>query len=231
MYTIIIRTVILFFVIMVTMRLMGKRQLGELQPFELVITLMISELAALPISDPKIPMIYGVIPIITLILLQVFISVVELKSDKARLLFCGRPSILIKNGKLDIAELKKQKLNLDDLLEEIRLSGYFDIEDIEFAILETCGQLSIIPKTEIQPATKKDINLKSTQDTLPYTIIADGKLRPNNLKAVNRDMNWLEKEMKKNNIDNISDVFIAVFNSQGKLYFQLKSKDKNGSKK
>lgn len=231
MYTIIIRTIILFFVIMVTMRLMGKRQLGELQPFELVITLMISELAALPISDPKIPMIYGVIPIITLILLQVFISVIELKSDKARLLFCGRPSILIKNGKLDIAELKKQKLNLDDLLEEIRLSGYFNLEDIEFAILETCGQLSIIPKTEVQPATKKDMNIKITQDTLPYTIIADGKLRPNNLKAVNRDMNWLKKEMKKNNIDNISEVFIAVFNSQGKLYFQCKSKDKNGSKK
>lgn len=201
---------------------MGKRQLGELQPFELVITLMISELAALPISDPKIPMIYGVIPIVTLIVLQVLISVIELKSEKSRLLFCGRPSILIKNGRIDVSEMKKQKLNLDDLMEEIRLSGFFNIEDIEFALLETCGQLSIIPKTELQPATKKDLNIKSKQDGLPLTIIADGVLRKRNLKLINKDINWLNNELKKNNIKSVKDVFICVFNSQGTLYFQCK---------
>lgn len=226
MYTIIIRTVILFFLIMITMRLMGKRQLGELQIFELVITLMISELAALPISDPKIPIIYGIIPIITLILLQVLISIIELKFEKARILFSGQPSILIKNGKIDIKELKKQMYNSDELIEQLRLSGYHNLDEIQYAILETSGDLSVIPKTELQPATKKDLNIKAKESILPITIISDGKLRKPNLKTVNRDMNWLNKEMKKSGVDNIKDIFIAILNTQGELVIQCKPKNK-----
>lgn len=230
MYTIIIRTVILFFIIMITMRFLGKRQLGELQIFDLVITLMISELAALPISDPKIPMIYGIIPIITLILLQVIISLIELKSEKARILLSGHPSILVRNGKVDIEELKKQKFTLDDLLEDLRIGGYFNLEDVEYAILETSGELSVLPKTDLQPATKKDMKIKSKQDCLPLTIVVDGKVRTHNLKLINKDMNWLQHEMNKNKINEIKDVFIALFDSQGKLYFQSRSEANKNSK-
>ena len=230
MYTIIIRTVITFFLIVFTMRLMGKRQIGELQPFELVVTIIVSELASLPIVDPKIPLLYGIGPIITLILLEVMISFIQMKFEKTRILFSSHPSILIRNGYIDFEEMKKQKFNIDDLLEELRLEGYFNIEDIEFAILETCGELSIIPKTELTPATKKDMNIESTQDTLPLTLIVDGKIRDYNLKLVEKDTKWLINSIHKQGHKDIKDVFLAMLDSQGELYIQAKDDSKKQSK-
>ncbi|MDP4179328.1 MAG: DUF421 domain-containing protein, partial [Bacillota bacterium] len=153
MFTVLFRTIILYSIVVIAMRIMGKRQIGQLQPFELAIAIMTSELASLPMQDTRIPLIDGIIPISTLILLQVIISVVQLKSSKARTIICGKPSILINEGKIDINELKKQMFNINDLLEEIRLQGYYDLADIEYAILETCGQLSIIPKPHAAETT------------------------------------------------------------------------------
>ncbi|SKA84235.1 Uncharacterized membrane protein YcaP, DUF421 family [Clostridium sp. USBA 49] len=222
MFITMFRTIILYFIVVFTMRIMGKRQIGEMQPFELVIAIMISELASMPMQDTRIPLSHGIIPIITLLLLQAVITLAELKSELARNIFSGKPSIVIKNGKLDIKELKNNRFNLNDLLEELRLQGYYNIEDIEYAILETSGQMSIIPKTNLEPATKEDLKIKYTQDKLPITLILDGKINTNNLKIIKKNKSWLMSELNKNNISSLDKVFIALIDSKGKFFYQLK---------
>ena len=222
MFIVLIRAIILYFIVVFIMRIMGKRQIGQLQPFELVIALMVSELAAMPMQNTSIPLFHGIIPIITLLVLQVLISTLQLKSETARIIFCGKPSILIEKGKININELKNNRLNLNDLLEELRLKEYFNLGDIEYAILETGGQISIIPKSDIQPATRKDLKISPTQDKLPVTLILDGKINNKNLEVINKDKSWLNNQLKKNNILSADEVFLASLDSKGKLAYQLK---------
>lgn len=222
MLIVLLRTVILYFIVVFTMRMMGKRQIGELQPFELVIAIMISELASLPMQDTRIPLLHGIIPIITLLVLQVIISLAELKSETARTIFSGKPSIIIKDGKIDIKQLKYDRLNINDLMEELRLQGYYNIVDIEYAILETSGHISVIPKTELEPATKQDLNIKSTQDKLPITLILDGKINKYNLNLIEKNNSWLQSQLRKNNVNSSDKVFIALLDSKGKFFYQLK---------
>lgn len=217
-----IRTVILYLLVVLVMRVMGKRQIGELQPFELVISIMISELASLPMQDTRIPLIHGIIPIVTLLFLEMIISVLELKSENARLVFSGKPSIIVSKGKLDRAVMKNQRININDFMEEIRLKGYYNLSDIEYAILETSGQLSIIPKTELSNTTKKDMDVNCTQDVIPVTLILDGKINYKNLKIAGRDEKWLLATLKSKKINSAKDVFIALVDSQGKFYMQVK---------
>ena len=226
MFIVLIRAVILYFIVVFIMQLMGKRQIGQLQPFELVIALMVSELAAMPMQDTNIPLIHGIIPIITLLVLQVLLSTLQLKSEAARIIFCGKPSILIEKGEINISELKKNRLNLNDLLEELRLKEYYNIEDIEYAILETGGQISIIPKSEIEPATRKDLNVESRQYMLPVTLILDGKINNANLKLIEKDRSWLSNQLQENNILSADQVFLALLDSKGKLVYQLKKEGK-----
>ncbi|QCX34876.1 DUF421 domain-containing protein [Caloramator sp. E03] len=207
------------------MRIMGKRQIGELQPFELVIAIMLSELAAVPMQDTGIPLRNGIIPIFTLMLLEIIISLLSLKIEGIRKIVCGSPSILIKNGKVIESEMRKQRFTLTDLLEEIRILGYFNISDIEYAILETNGKLSIIPKSNKAPATKEDLNIKDSEIKLPISIILDGVLNTKNLKISGYDMNWLNKILKENKIDKIEDVFIAMFDTKGEFFIQRRSKN------
>ncbi len=222
MFIVLFRAIILYFVVVIIMRIMGKRQIGQLQPFELVIALMISELAATPMQNINIPLLHGIIPIITLLVLQVLISTLQLKSEIARYIFCGKPSILIEKGKINVKELKSTKMNLNDLLEELRLKDYYNIEDIEYAILETGGQISIIPKSDLEPATRKDLKLSVSQDTLPVTLILDGKINSKNLKLINKDESWLYNQLKKKNIKSTDEVLLVLLDSKGKLYYQLK---------
>lgn len=222
MLIVLVRTIILYFTVVLTMRLMGKRQIGQLQPFELAITIMISELASLPMQDTRIPLIHGLIPIITLVILETILSLIQLKSEKSRSILCGKPSILIKSGKIDIEQLKSQKLNINDLLEELRLKDFYNIDDIEYAILETSGQLSVFPKAELDYVTKADMNIKCQKEQLPITLISDGIINKENLKLINKNETWLDKQLKKNNISKASDVFIAILDSKGKFFYQLK---------
>ncbi|URZ01758.1 DUF421 domain-containing protein [Clostridium felsineum] len=224
MYIIMLRTIILYFLVVLIMRIMGKRQIGQLQPFELVITIMISELASLPMQDPRIPLIHGVIPIVTLLFLEIVLSLLQLKSEKARTVLCGEPTLLINKGKIDISALKSQRVNINDLMEELRLKDYFNVEDIEYAILETSGQISLIPKTHLTNATKQDLSLKVKQESVPVTIILDGKVNIANIKYLNKDAEWLMKELKKNNINSPKDVFLGLIDSKGQFYYQKYTK-------
>ena len=226
MFIILFRSVVLYFVVVFIMRIMGKRQIGQLQPYELVIALMISELASMPMQNSGIPLFHGIIPIITLLVLQVLISTLQLKSEVARLIFCGLPSILIEKGKINIKALKNNRLNLNDLLEELRLKDYFNLDDIEYAILETRGQITIIPKSELEPATRKDLNVKSSQNMLPVTLILDGKVNNRNLKLIKKDKSWLIQQLNKKNVPSADQVFLALLDSQGKFIYQLKKEGK-----
>jgi len=210
------------------MRMMGKKQIGELEPFELVIALMISELATFPMQDIRIPVLHAIIPIVTLLFLQIATSLIELKSERARKIFTGTPSILIKNGIIDIAELRYQRFNINDLLEELRLKGYFNLSDIQYAILETSGELSILPKTGQSSATKDDLKLKITQESLPIPLIMDGNINHKNLKLLAKDEIWLNNLLKENNISNARDVFLGIIDTKNKFFYQFKEgKGKN----
>jgi uncharacterized membrane protein YcaP (DUF421 family) len=220
-----VRTIILYVFVVCIMRIMGKRQIGELQPFELVIAIMLSELAAVPMQDTGIPLLYGIIPILTLMLMQITLSLVTLRFQRARKIICGVPSILIKNGSVIENEMLKQRLNLDDLMEDLRMSGYLNVSDIEYAILENSGKLSIIPKFTSSPVVKKDICKNGTDEDLPIGLILDGKLNMDNLKLAGYDQNWLIKKLKAQNIDHIDDVFIAMLDSSKNLYVQRRNQN------
>lgn len=222
MFIVLIRTAILYALVVIIMRLMGKRQIGELQPFELVIAIMISDLASLPMQDTRLPLLHGIIPIITMLMLQILLSEIQLKSEKARKIIDGTPSILIRQGKINIKQLRNQRMSINDLMVGLRLQGYLNIDDIEYAILETDGQISIIPKEPYSPLVKQDLNINSKQSELSTCFIMDGKINIKNLQAANKTLSWLKNRMEENNISDAKDVFIAFTNSRGDFVFQLK---------
>jgi uncharacterized membrane protein YcaP (DUF421 family) len=210
---------------------MGKRQVSELQPYELVIAILISELASLPMQDSGIPLIHGVIPIITLTFLQIITSLLKMKFDKIRILIDGKPAVIIKNGKIQDQELKNQILSINDILEGARGNGFFNINDIEYAILENNGQLSIIPKSLKEPVCREDLNINYPSNSLPVVLIHKGKINYNNLKLINRNEKWLYSLLKDNKIEHVEDIFLGTLDSQNKFFYQKQKKEHPNSKK
>ena len=218
MFIVFIRTAILYTLVVIVIRLMGKRQVGELQPYELVITIMISDLAALPMQDTRFPLILGIIPIITLLLMKNILSQLQLKSQFLRKIIDGEPSILVHKGKLNYQALKKQQINIDELMEEFRLSGYFDLTDIQYAILENNGQLSILPTNFKSDKPSSKIN---NSPNLPKILVSDGKVNKNSLTTINEDKHFILQVLKSNNIDSINEVLIALYDTDGEFKYQL----------
>lgn len=217
-----VRTLILYSFVVIFMRIMGKRQIGQLQPFELVVTLMLSELAAIPMENSGIPLINGITPILTLVVAQIVLSFVSLRSDRARAIICGTPSVLIENGKIVEPELQRLRYNLSDLLEQLRAKNVPNISDVEFAILETSGQLSVIPKSHKRPMIPDDMNIPTRYEGIPYTVIMDGHIIHKNLIKLNLDIAWLFQELKKQGIQNPENVLFASVDTHGELYLQKK---------
>lgn len=220
-----IRTVILYASVVGIIRLMGKRQLGELQPAELVVAIMISDLAAIPMESTEIPLISGIVPILVLMLCEVFVSFATVKSRVARNIFYGKPSILVQNGEVQRKELQKQHLSIDDLLEELRNKSCASLEDVEQAVLETNGQLSLILKSAKRPASPEDFKLNPHQEKFPHTVILDGKVDKGALKTLKISEESLMKKLRKYNIKKAEDVFYASLTDEGKLYFQIMDKE------
>lgn len=216
------RTLILYAVVVIVMRIMGKRQIGQLQPFELVVAILISELAAVPMQNTGIPLVNGIIPILTLLMAQIAISVISLKSTKARAIICGKPAILIENGKIREDEIRREMYTLTDLLEQLRIKNIPNIADVEFAILETNGQLSVIPKSQKRPVTPEDMKIPTKYEGLPLTLIVDGEVSDVNLGKAGLDRNWLKTELSKFEINNFEDVLFASLDTSGNLYYQQK---------
>ena len=218
-----IRTIILYTFVVIVMRVMGKRQIGELQPFELVIAIMLSELAAVPMQDTGIPILHGMIPILTLLFLEILLSFLTLKFQGLRKIVCGSPSVIIQHGRICEQELRRQRFNLNDLMEELRMLGYLNISDVEFAILENSGKISIIPKAAKSPITRSDLNIDTKEEELPIALIMDGKINNYNLQISGHDLDWLHSTLKKNGILKIEDAFIALIDSDGKLFIQRRN--------
>jgi uncharacterized membrane protein YcaP (DUF421 family) len=224
MILIALRTLILYLLVVTALRLMGKREIGQLQPFELVVILMISDLAAIPSENIGIPLLSGIIPILVLLVASLTLAWITLKSEKARHIICGSPSILIERGKIQEKELRNNNYNLTDLLEELRLKNVPNIADVEFAILETNGQLSVFPKPHKRPTIPEDFNIATKYEGIPLTMISDGKLNSKNLQKSNKDLRWLKNELKKLKINKIEDVLFASLDSSGTLFAQAKER-------
>lgn len=218
------RTLFLYLLVVITMRLMGKRQIAQLEPFELVIAIMIAELAVIPMQDRDIPLINGVIAIVTLLFVQVTFSVISLRSIRFRSLLDGRYSVIIANGIIQEAEMRKARYNLDELLEQLRLKSVFDLADVEYAILETSGELSVLLKSRKRPATPEDLKLDTTYEGLPTVLILDGRVMKSELQKTQLGEGWLRLELEKRGLKGPEDVLIASLNTQGDLYVQPKER-------
>lgn len=223
MIVVVIRTLILYAVVTISVRIMGKRQIGEMQPSELVVAIMISDLASVPMQAIEIPLLSGIIPVFTLIVAEVFMAVLSLKSKTARRIITGEPSIIIYNGHINEKELSRQRFNLNDLLEQLRISGYPDLSEVEVAVLETNGQLSIIPKAEARGVTVRDLRLENVlRESLPFMLISDGEINQSELKRSGKDEKWLKKELKKQKINSVKEVFAASLDINDGLFIQRK---------
>lgn len=218
------RTVVLYLLIILGIRLMGKRQVGELEPSELVFTLLIADLAAVPMQDFGIPLTRGVIPIIALLCVTLLLSLLTMRSIKFRAFICGRPGIVIRDGKVCQAEMEKNRFTLDELSEELRIQGYSDISKVKYAILETNGQLTVLLNAEEQPVTAAQMGLKPKDPGLPALIISDGRLLEDNLKKRGLDDKWLEKQLAQHHVRRVKDVFLLSVDEQGTVYFAEKEK-------
>lgn len=216
------RALILYLVVVVVMRVMGKRQIGQLQPFELAIAIMISELAAIPMQNTGIPLINGIVPIMTLLVAQILMSFLSMKSIKARALICGKPSVLIENGRIREKELRREMYTLNDLLEQLRINSVPNIADVEFAILETNGQLSIIPKSQKRPLNPRDMNIPTSYEGLSLDLIIDGKVNTDNLRKTKLDEKWLDTEINRLGFSGPEEILFASIDSDGNLYYQKK---------
>lgn len=220
MFTLIIRVIIIIVIALFFVRMMGKRQIGEMQPIELVITYIIAEVACIPMSDPGIPLIYGVVPIITLFLVHFTLSFLSRKSLKFRGIIDGHSVIVIDPNGIQYNGLKHLNMNINDLLEAARSQGYFDLSAIHYAMFETNGQLCIIPKSQKAPLTPGDMKIKTDQETLPISLIIDGKAI--NLNLFNTTKKKLEKLLLGKIKYKIKDIVFATADGKGEMYIQPK---------
>lgn len=218
-----LRTIFIYFFILLVMRIMGKREIGKLSVFDLVVSIMIAELAVLSIEDQKVPLIPSLIPIIVLMITQVILSFFSLKSQKIRELIDGKPSILIEHGQIQEQEMKKQRYNLDDLLLQLRENQIYSLSQVEFAILEPSGKLTIFPKEEEMSVSRKDLNIPTERHQLPYVLIKDGELQKEELKKLNKNQFWLKSELKTRvGVTNFKEIMFCSVNSDGEWYIDVK---------
>lgn len=223
MLQIIIRTFIIYLFIFGAVKIMGKHELAELHPFDLVVLLIISDMASVSMQDSGLPLTSSLVPIITLTVLDVGISLISLNNPRFRRFFGGVPSILIERGIINQRELRRQRMSIDDLAQELRSLGYFSVSEVEYAIMESNGQVNAIPKSPSKPATLRDLQIKREQEQPAMILIADGIIDEAALKKAGKNRAWLQKELKRNNIDKAKDVFLAEL-AAGQFEYTLKDK-------
>lgn len=216
MLNVFIRSLIIYIVVLLVVRIMGKRQIAQMQPFELVTAIMIAELASIPMEDVGIPIVKGLVPIFALVISQVTLSYITLKSERARAFICGSPSIIIKNGIVQQSELKKQRININDLLEQLRAKDIANVEDVEFAILETNGELSVFHKSDHKPITLSDMKMPGKPEDIPITLIMDGHVLHKNLRYTGQDIKWLYEQINAKGFE-FKDIFFAYINTHGEF--------------
>ena len=215
MVIIFIRSLTTFIVLLIVMRLMGKRQIGEMQPFELVITLLIAELACIPMADISVPLVYGIAAILAVFILHQLLSVIEQSGQFAKRIISGKPSLVLNKNGGDFTELRRNNMDVEDLIESMRSAGYYSLDDLDYAIFESNGKLSA--------KEKPDYDKRKT--SLPVLIVGEGKVVRKNLSLIGKDEEWLKKVIKSNGAKNNKQVGVMTVDGNGKVYFQ-KEKDK-----
>lgn len=215
----IIRTLIIFGAIIVSFRVMGKRQLGQLEPAELAVSILIADLASHPLQDVGTPLLYGLIPVLTLLCSQIIISGVLLKSIKLRAVLSGSPSVIIENGKLIQKQMSKNRITIDEVYEELRKKEILDIASVQFGIIETDGSLSVILYPEKSSVTPEQLNIQAHTVEYPEIVINDGRICDKAIKKLGRDRRWLDKELKKHKVTDPKQVFLMSADRSGCVYF------------
>ncbi len=223
MLVIFLRTLILYAIVVIGMRIMGKRQIGELQPSELVTTLLISNIATLPIEESNVPLMAGIVPILTLMCFEVILSWFGMRSQKLRTLLSGSPRIIIRKGEIDQQEMTLLRYSVDDLMEQLRVNGIFDIQQVEMAVVETTGQLSVCKKAEHEAPTAKDLNIKIPAASPPVLVVCDGEFVQQGLQYCSITEEKARKLAKKQGRD-IQDIFIMTCDPDLSVYIIPKDK-------
>ena len=215
------RAIILYIIVLIVMRLMGKREIGQLQPFELAISIMIADLATIPMADTGIPIGNGIVPILGLLVMHLLISLTNLKSMKAREIICGKPSILIYRGKIQEKALIKERFTINELQERIRSQNIVNLSDVEYAVLETSGQITVIEKPNKRHTIPEDFDIMPEYEGIPYDLVVDGKIMNKNLKAIGKNYAWLKKEVAKFNFLP-EEALIVTIDGKGQFFCQKK---------
>ena len=219
------RAIVLYLIVLIVMRLMGKREIGQLQPFELAIAIMIADLASIPMTDTGIPISNGIVPIFGLLVMHLVISIINIKSNKARELICGKPRILIYRGKIDEDALLKERFTVGELQERLRDKDIVSIGDVEYAILETSGQVTVIEKPNKRKLIPEDLGITPEYEGIPYDLVINGRIMSNNLQAIGKDYNWLKKQINKFGFDP-EETLIATIDGKGQFFCQKMERKK-----
>jgi uncharacterized membrane protein YcaP (DUF421 family) len=221
MLTLFYRTVLIYFAVFLTMRIMGKREIGKLSVFDLVISVMVAEIAVFVLEDLNKPIMDGVLPMLTLVMIQIFIAYISLKSEKLRRIFEGRPSYIIQNAKLNREEMQRHRYNLDDLLLQLRQNKVMNVADVEFAILEPTGKLTVVEK-QTQAADKTAGHPTYRYEGLPMALIMDGKVQDESLRKLGKTRFWLKRELMDKGVKDFKEVFFCSYDHQGKWFIDRK---------
>lgn len=233
MFTLLIRAIVVYVLVLIVFRLMGKRQLGQMQPFELVLTLIIADLATIPMAENSVPVLHGIVPLLTLVTMHYLLTLLTRKSDTLNKVISGKPVIVINPNGVDYEQLKNLNISLDDLFEAIRSCNYFSIDEVQYAIVETNGTVNVLPKKDFSPLTVGDFNktkltnelvkLETDKTTIPVTIVSEGSIMQNNLKIAEVNENFINWVMKKTNTKKVEDILVLTIDGNGKIYFQTKT--------
>ena len=215
------RSIVLYIIVLIVMRLMGKREIGQLQPFELAISIMIADLATIPMTDTGIPIGNGIVPILGLLIMHLLISLINLKSTKAREIICGKPSILIYRGKIQEKAMKRERFTINELQERIRGEKIVSLGDVEYAILETSGQITVIEKPNKRGTIPEDFGIMPEYEGIPYDLVVDGKIMYKNLDLIEKDYDWLKKEVNRFGF-NPEEALVVTIDGKGQIFCQKK---------
>lgn len=227
MLTIILRSIIIYLIVLFVFRIMGKRQLGQMQPFELVLTLIIADLATIPMAEISVPVLHGIVPLFTLVILHFLLTLLTRVSTKMSNIISGKPVIVINSSGLDYKAMKKLNITIDDIFEAMRGLGYFSLDQVEYAIMETNGKLSVLPKSESAPATNESVGAKVEPAVIPVSIVSEGKIMKDNLSVAEVDENFVLSFLKeKAGKAKLKDVLVMTIDKNGLVYLQLKTGSK-----
>ena len=223
MLTIIIRSIIIYLIVLLVFRLMGKRQLGQMQPFELVLTLIIADLATIPMAEVFVPVLHGVVPLLTLVVLHFILTLISRSSHFFSKIISGKPVIIVNPKGIDYKAMKKLNLSTDDIFEALRGAGYFNISQVQYAIMETNGKVSVMPKAEYAPVTNGDLKTNADESFLPIVLVSEGKMIKENIEFANISQGEIEDIINKNSKGaSVKDVLLLTLDRTGEGYLQLK---------